>query len=90
MSKRNDYENLKMVTKKDEVKFVIGNQEDFDWSLEKVYQYDLIQKTNVLFSPIFGAVTYEWLAKRVLDTGLPIRFQIQLHKLIWSPDTRGV
>lgn len=90
MMKRNLYENLKKVQKKDEVKFVIGNQEDLEWSVKLVNEYKLTDTTQVLFSPIFGKISYEWLAKEVLKTGLPIRFQVQLHKIVWDPKTKGV
>lgn len=90
MVKRNLYDNLKLVTKKDEVKFVIGSEQDLEWSVNIVHTYQLTEKTNVLFSPVFGTISYEWLAKETLKTGLPIRFQLQLHKIVWDPKTKGV
>ena len=90
MMKRNRYENLKLVNKKDEVKFVIGSEDDLVWSVNLVNEHKLTETTQVIFSPIFGKVTYEWLAKEVLNTGLPIRFQVQLHKIVWDPKKKGV
>lgn len=90
MVKRNKYENLKYCTKKDEVKFVIGSDEDLKWSINLVNEHRLTDFTQVIFSPVFGKVTYEWLAKEVMKTGLPIRFQVQLHKIVWDPQKKGV
>jgi len=90
MMKKNLYENLNHVTKKDEVKFVIGSEVDLNWSLDLVKEHNLTNKTQVIFSPVFGKVTYEWLAKEVLKSALPIRFQVQLHKIVWDPKTKSV
>lgn len=90
MLKKNLYENLTYVSKKDEVKFVIGSEADLKWSVDLVREHSLTSKTQVIFSPVFGKVTYEWLAKEVLNTGLPIRFQVQLHKIVWDPKTKSV
>ncbi len=90
MMKRNKYENLNHVTKKDEVKFVIGDEEDLEWSFNLVREHDLTQKTNVLFSPVHKGISYQTLANAVTHCGLPIRMQLQLHKIIWAPDKTGV
>lgn len=90
MMKKNKYENLKLCTKKDEVKFVIGSEEDLEWSVNLVNEYQLTNTTQVIFSPVFGKVTYEWLAKEVMKTALPIRFQVQLHKIVWDPKRKSV
>jgi 7-carboxy-7-deazaguanine synthase len=90
MMKKNLYENLNHIYKKDEVKFVIGSEDDLKWSVDLVNKYSLTNTTQVIFSPVFGKVTYEWLAKEVLNTSLPIRFQVQLHKIVWDPKTKSV
>lgn len=90
MMKKNDYKNLNHINKKDEVKFVIGDKKDLEWSLELVEKHDLTSKSNVLFSPVHGTIPYQDLANAVADSGLPIRMQLQLHKIIWAPNQTGV
>lgn len=90
MTKFNLYDNFEYIDAKDEVKFVIGTEEDFNFALELCNQYDLTNKTTVLFSPVFSKISYKSLAEKILETGKNIRFQIQLHKYIWDPSTRGV
>jgi 7-carboxy-7-deazaguanine synthase len=88
---RNRYENIEHLTKRDEVKFVIGSREDYLWSKEKVLSYHLATRTNcVLFSPIFGRIEPRQIVEWILEDRLPVRFQLQLHKLIWAPDTQSV
>jgi 7-carboxy-7-deazaguanine synthase len=91
MSKRNRYENVGHLTKHDEVKFVIGSREDFEWARDRVQEFNLSEKAGVvLFSPVWGQVTPLELANWIMEDGLPVRFQLQLHKILWSPDTRAV
>lgn len=91
MQKRNRYENIDHLTTRDEVKFVIGSREDYEWARETVRTYTLSNKVEcVLFSPVFGAVTPLELSSWILEDALPVRFQVQLHKIIWSPEARGV
>jgi 7-carboxy-7-deazaguanine synthase len=90
MTKFNVYDNFQYIDSKDEVKFVIGTDEDFLFALQICKQYDLTNKTTVLFSPVFSKMPYQTLAEKILETGKNIRFQIQLHKYIWDPSTRGV
>ena len=82
--------NIEELNWDDNVKFVISNKDDFDWAEGFVRQFDLISKTNVLFSPCFGEVAPEVLAKWILQSNLPVRMQLQLHKYIWDPNKRGV
>ena len=84
------WENISYLTKKDEVKFVIGNKDDFDYAVEVVEKYKLSDKCMVLFSPVFNKLGNESLARWILDNKIPVRMQLQMHKFIWSPDTRGV
>lgn len=91
MESHNHLENLQWLTRADEVKFVVGDQVDFDWACDAIRRYDLSSRVGtVLFSPIYGKLPYDKLARWVLDCGLPVRMQLQLHKLIWPDITRGV
>ena len=74
----------------DEIKFVIGNQADFDWAKAKIYQYNLDDKCTLLMSPTFGEIEPHLIAKWILEHSLPVRMQIQMHKMIWNPEKKGV
>jgi len=70
---------------RDEIKFVIGDGDDFSWALSKVIELNMIERVgSVLFSPVHGSFQLEAFAERVIASGLPIRMQIQLHKYIWG------
>ena len=91
MQQHNNYENIGQLTRKDEIKFVVGTREDFDWACGMIGRYDLPAKVGVvLFSPVYGALPYADLARWVLDCGLPVRLQLQMHKIIWPGILRGV
>lgn len=90
MLKKNLYENINYLKPIDEVKFVIGSREDFDWSKELISKYQLNKKCEVLFSVVFGKLTAEELVKWILEENLNVRFQLQMHKVIWEPMKRGV
>jgi 7-carboxy-7-deazaguanine synthase len=91
MEHKNRYENIKHLKPADEVKFVIGSKEDYLWSKEITEKYDLINKVEqVLFSPVFDKVENIDLAKWILEDKLKVRLQLQMHKYIWHPETRGV
>ena len=86
---RNLWENIEFLGKRDQVKFVIGNQTDFDWSLSKVIEYNLIAKAGeVLFSPVHGEFALNDFAQKIIDSGLRVRMQLQLHKYVWD-DAQG-
>jgi 7-carboxy-7-deazaguanine synthase len=85
---KNRYENIGFLCKNDQVKFVIGNNEDYDWSRQTLSQYDLANACEVLFSPVQGQQDPTELANKILADRLPVRFQIQLHKYLWD-DARG-
>ena len=74
----------------DEVKFVIGNREDFYWAKEKITEYYLDKKCTVLFSPTFGEIDPQQIVGWILAENLPVRMQMQMHKMIWDPDKQGV
>lgn len=86
---RNLWQNVELLSKRDQVKFVIGNQTDFDWSISKVIEHDLIGRVGeVLFSPVHGEYELDAFAQKIIDTGLRIRMQLQLHKYVWD-DAQG-
>jgi 7-carboxy-7-deazaguanine synthase len=91
MCGHNDYGNVDWLTRNDEVKFVVGDREDFDWACDIVRRYGLASRVGaILFAPVFGKLPYADLAAWVLSCGLPIRLQLQLHKIIWPDIPRGV
>jgi 7-carboxy-7-deazaguanine synthase len=91
MMKRNRYENIEQLTKHDEMKFVIGSREDYDWARAQVWKYDIDKRAGtVLFSAVHGALPIRDLAGWILEDHLPVRLQTQLHKLIWPEILRGV
>lgn len=81
---RNRYENIEHLLPHDQVKFVIGDQADYDWSCEQLRQHALAERCEVLFSPVAGQMPAAELADRVVADRLPVRFQIQLHKHLWG------
>ncbi len=83
---RNRYENIPLLRSSDEVKFVIADDIDYRWAKDKVQEYDLTQKAQVLFSPSFDKLAPRQLAQWILDDGLDVRFQLQLHKVIWGEE----
>lgn len=88
---KNDWSNIDALAPQDEVKFVIADRSDFEWARDVVRRYDLPARCNaVLFSPVFGAVEPADLVRWILDEGLDVRFQLQLHKCVWAPDAKGV
>lgn len=83
-------ENLRFVDANTEFKFVICSEEDFEWAQRFALEHKLFEFGNVLFSPSFGQVSENWLAKKILSGNPSARLQLQLHKYIWSPHSRGV
>jgi len=82
---RNRYENIAQLTLNDQVKFVICSREDYDWSVSKLIEYRLDERVGeVLFSPSHGQVDARALAEWVVADNLPVRLQLQLHKLLWN------
>jgi 7-carboxy-7-deazaguanine synthase len=88
---KNLWSNIEHLTQRDEVKFVIGSREDYEWSREKVNRFNLPARCHaVLFSPIFGRIDPREIVEWILADRLNVRFQLQMHKFIWSPTKRGV
>jgi 7-carboxy-7-deazaguanine synthase len=81
---RNLMSNLEHLNAHDEVKFVIGDQADYDWSVEQLKTHAIDQRCKVLFTPVQGQFSPTELADRIVSDRLPVRFQMQLHKLLWG------
>ena len=90
MEKKNLYENVQYLKQTDELKFVIGNREDYEWTINQMKKYNLSDKCEILFSPVFGKLEPVELVNWILEDKLDIRFQLQMHKYIWHPETKGV
>jgi 7-carboxy-7-deazaguanine synthase len=90
-SEKNDWSNVAHLTKQDEVKFVIADRRDYEFAKEILEREDLRARVNaVLFSPVHGELDPKLLSAWVIADRLDVRVQLQVHKYIWSPDTRGV
>jgi len=86
-SHRNRYENIELLTPNDQVKFVICSRDDYDWAVSKLIQYGLDRRvSDVLFSPSKGQISGTELADWIVADNLPVRFQLQLHKLLWNDE----
>jgi len=90
MEKRNHWENIDLLTSWDEVKFVLLDETDYVWAKDIISRYNLTGRCTVLLSPVFGRLENRTLAQWILRDHLPVQFQIQIHKYIWDPTTRGV
>jgi 7-carboxy-7-deazaguanine synthase len=90
-SAKNHWENLDLLSLRDEVKFVIRDRADYEYAKDVVARYGLLDRTAaVLFSPVHGVLHARELAAWILEDRLPVRLQLQAHKYIWDPHTRGV
>ena len=88
---RNRWANLDRLGSRDEVKFVISDRDDYQFAVDVLRRYDIGRRAAaVLFSPVHGVLDPRMLSQWMLADHVPARLQLQLHKLIWSPDTRGV
>ena len=83
-------DNIPNLRKYDDVKMVISGRDDFDWALKFLHKHSLHKKCTVIFSPNTKKVSPKELAKWILDANAPVRLGLQLHKIIWGEDTRGV
>ncbi len=86
----NVWSNLARLRPGDEVKFVVCDRADFEWSAAVIRKHRLPERCPVLLSPAFGQVNPSDLAAWILETRLPIRLQLQQHKILWEPNARGV
>ena len=83
---KNLYANIALLNKHDEVKFVICDQQDYQWAKQQLDRWELAEKCDVLFSPCHGQMDPTTLADRILHDKLPVRLQLQLHKLLWGDE----
>ena len=90
MEKKNLYKNIHFLKPTDELKFVIGNKEDYDWSKEIISRYDLQDKCEILFSAVYSELEPLSLVNWIIEDKLDVRYQLQMHKYIWHPETKGV
>jgi 7-carboxy-7-deazaguanine synthase len=82
---RNDYDNIAQLKPHDQLKFVICDRGDYEWARFKLDEYALPGRvSDVLFSPSYGELAGRELAEWILADRLPVRFQMQLHKLLWN------
>ncbi len=90
MMKKNLWENTQYLRSSDEVKFVIGDREDYEWAKQMIEEHKINERCPILMSVVFGELEPISLAEWILADKLNVRFQLQMHKFIWSPETRGV
>ena len=95
-SERNLWSNLDHLTERDEIKFVIADRDDYEWARAAIAEHGLDRRVEegslraLLMSPVWGDVDLQELTGWILEDGLPVRFQLQLHKLVWGAEARGV
>jgi 7-carboxy-7-deazaguanine synthase len=89
-SERMEWANLDRLRAADEVKFVIDGRADYDWARDLVRRHRLAGRCTVLFSPVHGVLHPGTLGRWILDDGLDVRLQVQLHKYLWPGVSRGV
>lgn len=83
---RNLWSNVAALTSRDQVKFVIADRADYDWARTVIAQHGIAQRSDVLFSPVYGILAPRDLAQWILADRLPVRMQIQLHKVLWGEE----
>lgn len=83
-------DNIDFINKQDNLKFVITDKNDFDWSKKFIKQYQLESKCEILFSTVKEELSYSTICEWILEEGVNVRFQPQLHKLIWPNQAKGV
>ncbi len=90
VSEYNNWENIKYLTENDQVKFVLSSRRDYEWAREVLTRYPALGDIEVLFSTAFNILKPADVVKWILEDGLKVRFQLQLHKYIWQSNKRGV
>lgn len=83
-SENNLWDNFQLIKEKDEIKFVISDLEDYEWSKALMIREDLTAKASIIFSPVYRKLQPKTLGEWILKDHLPVRFQVQLHKIIWG------
>ncbi len=87
---KNNLDNLKLLAPHDEVKFVILDKKDYEWSRDIIKKYKINETAQILLSPVFEKLELKEMVKWILEDRLPVRLQTQLHKIIWDKNTIGV
>ncbi len=87
---KNHWDNLNHLASTDEIKFVITDRADYEWSRSTLEKYELDKKSHILFSPVFDKLPLKNLTEWILEDNLPVRLQTQLHKHIWDKNAQGV
>ena len=87
---KNNLDNLKLLAPHDEVKFVILDKKDYEWSRDIIKKYKINETAHILLSPVFDKLELKEMVKWILEDRLPVRLQTQLHKIIWDKNTIGV
>ncbi|OOP56965.1 MAG: 7-carboxy-7-deazaguanine synthase [Candidatus Brocadia carolinensis] len=90
MSHLMHWQNIAYLTKSDELKFVLHSRGDYEWAKEVIEKYRLSEITKILIGTVFDILSPRMVAQWILEDNLNVRFQLQLHKYIWDPQTRGV
>lgn len=85
---RNRYENIALLRARDELKIVLADEADYDWARRQIAEHRLAERCGVLLSPVAGTLDPAELAAWIMRDRLPVRFQLQLHKILWN-DARG-
>jgi len=87
--KKTDWANIHRLDRNDEVKFVLTSRADYLWATEIIRGYRLTEKVTILFSPVLGKLDPAEIARWILEDGLDVRLQLQIHKIIWPDETRS-
>ncbi len=90
MKKKNHWDNINYLKPNDEVKFIIADREDYEWAKIKIRQYNINKKSKILMSPSYNKIEEKEIAEWILKDNLNVKFQIQLHKIIWKDTDKGV
>jgi 7-carboxy-7-deazaguanine synthase len=90
MSDKMDFSNLNEIKHNDEIKFVITDRNDYEWSKDIIYRFDLMNKCHLLLSPAYGILAADTLARWMIDDKVRARLNLQLHKYIFGPEKRMV
>ena len=89
-SESNRWQNMDQLRKGDELKFVVADRDDYRWAAEQITSRDLASRATVLLSPVSGDLESGEMARWVLEDGLPVRVQIQMHKVLWPGVEQGI
>lgn len=84
------WDNLKVLSSNDEVKFIVAGYDDYVWAKSVIKSFNLTAICTVLIAPVFSSLDPKQLAEWIINDNLGVRLQLQLHKYIWGPDVRGV